>query len=157
MPKIYWVVLQISILLSLTAGVMDDYPQDTTSLYYIPVGSYISGAIEISSDQDWFQVYVLSGRTYTFASDGTASPSNTDTEIYIYDSTGATLYGYNDDYTGGGTSSLYTWTATITGTVIFKVATHTGTGIYKAYIIESTTTGCSSECTSSSTLENKLI
>ncbi len=152
MPKIYWVVLQISILLILAAAVMDDYPQAATSLYYIPIGSYISGSIETGSDQDWFKVYVISGRTYTFASDGTAT--SLDTQIYIYDSTGSTTqYGTSDDYSG--LNALYTWTATITGTVIFKAATYTGTGAYKAYVIESTSTGCSSECASSSNFLRK--
>jgi len=152
MGKVNLIVLQIAVLLSLVAGDTDDYPQDTSTPYYIQVGSFIPGTIETVGDQDWFKVYVVSGRAYTFAIDASASSLNP--KIDVYDSTGVTLRCTNDDLTGTNKNSLCSYTPTAAGTLLFKASASTSgstTGAYKAFFLE-TSFSCSSECSSCSTI-----
>jgi len=154
MRKVNLIVLQIALLLRMVVGVTDDYPQDISTPYYIQVGNYIPGTIETVGDQDWFKVYVVSGRTYHFAVDGSSSSLNP--KIDIYDSTGATVRCSNDDITGTNKNAMCSFTPTslTAGILIFKASASTSsstTGAYKAFFLE-TSFSCSSECSSCLTI-----
>ncbi|MBE2247464.1 MAG: hypothetical protein IAE67_09420, partial [Candidatus Competibacteraceae bacterium] len=61
---------------------------------------------------EYVTVNVTAGNTYTFS---TCGSSTFDSQLTLYNSTGTTVLGYNDD--GCGLQSTITWVATYTGTV----------------------------------------
>lgn len=67
----------------------------------------------------YVSVNVVAGTSYTFSVCGN---STCDTQLTLFDATGGTNLGYNDD--GCGLQSTITWTATFTGTVNLQLNTY---------------------------------
>lgn len=61
---------------------------------------------------EYVSLNVIQGKQYTFT---TCSNTTFDTEITLYNSTGTTVYGYNDD--ACGYQSILSWTASYTGSL----------------------------------------
>lgn len=61
---------------------------------------------------EYVSINVIQGKQYTFS---TCANSSFDTEITLYNSSGTTVYAYNDD--ACGYQSILSWNATFTGTL----------------------------------------
>lgn len=85
----------------------------------ITVGGSVLVNIETLGDHDWYQVTLTAGTTYTFQtySDG----SGTDAYLYLRDAAGVLLTENDDD--GDNTNSLFSYTATTTGTYYIDAGT----------------------------------
>ena len=96
----------------------DSIPENTSTPYTVAVGGSVSGVINNTSDEDWYEVQLVSGQTYEFALNGSNSIGGgtalSDPYVRLYNSSGIQL-AYNDDG-GPGLNSLLTYTATSTGT-----------------------------------------
>lgn len=85
-------------------GVSDDHGDSISSASYVSYGSYISGNLERSYDNDYFSFYVSTTSTVNVYTTG-----STDTYGYLYNSSGTQLNS-NDD--GGGGFGLNTYMST---------------------------------------------
>ncbi len=85
----------------------------------LTVGGSVLVEIETLGDHDWYQVTLTAGTTYTFQthSDG----SGTDAYLYLRDAAGVLLTENDDD--GDNTNSLFSFTATTTGTYYIDAGT----------------------------------
>ena len=106
-----------------TAGVPDDYPDDTSTTGTVAVGGSITGEVEFLFDEDWFAVTLEAGQTYRFDLKGRPTGDGTlhDPYLYgIYDDEGSLIAGTTDDDSGSGESvyhnSQVMYTATEDGT-----------------------------------------
>ncbi len=92
-----------------------DAAASTSTSYAMSVGDTFSGSIGASGDNDWIEVQLQAGQTYTFDLQGAPSGSGTlaDPYLVLRDGSGNQLT-YNDD---GGSSyeSRLTYTAQTTG------------------------------------------
>ena len=97
----------------------DDYTDNTSTTGTVRASGSATGEIESSGDRDWFAVELVTGRTYRFDLEGSATGAGTlwDPVIHgIFDSDGA-LIGYSgDDDSGAGKNSLKMFTPTESGT-----------------------------------------
>lgn len=96
--------------LSLTHS--DDHGDDWSVATAATVNTPISGVVEVNFDLDAFSFQASAGVPYTLT---TTLGSLGDTVLYLYDTDGATLLDYNDDF-GGTLASRIDWTAPGTGT-----------------------------------------
>lgn len=108
-----------------------DAPASTGTPYSISVGDTFSGTISPGTDQDWIEVTLVAGQTYTFGSSGSDGAGGTlsDPNLRLMDSTGAEI-AFNDDG-GAGFDALLTFTATTSGTYYINAGSFsTNTGTY---------------------------
>src|SRR5207237_844251 len=61
----------------ITAPVVDDYPNTTSTTGVVNIGGSTSGNIETVGDTDWFKVTLTAGETYQFDLKGSSSGNGT--------------------------------------------------------------------------------
>lgn len=72
-----------------------------------------------AGDEDWFEMELVSGETYSFRTTNLHGPA--DTELYLYRSDGTTQVAHNDDYPQGGLKESYiSWTCDADGTYYLR-------------------------------------
>jgi hypothetical protein len=76
-----------------TVDLSNDVPGDLSTQAALTIGGEVTGAVEISYDQDWFRVDLTAGQIYRFdlAPDDGAGAPLTDTAVSIYDGNGVPL------------------------------------------------------------------
>src|SRR5262245_40307170 len=94
---------------------MADIPGNTTTQRTLRVGDTWSDAIDFSTDQDWFRVWLVQGVTYHIRLDSSGGAPLGDPLLRVLDSTGTVELSRDDDG-GGGLNSLIDFTAAVTGT-----------------------------------------
>ncbi|TXI40681.1 MAG: hypothetical protein E6Q59_03200 [Nitrosomonas sp.] len=92
----------------------DDFPATTATTVVVDIGDSVTGAIEVSGDQDWFQVSLVAGQTYQFRLNSVSIGGLSDPVLSLYRPTGSPII--SDDDGGDGLNSLITYTASETGT-----------------------------------------
>ena len=103
-----------------------DLPVDRTTTGYVVVGETVTGNIESTTDQDWYGVDLVGGRTYRFDLRGVSSGGGTMTDPYlmgIYDpklqwSEGSHFSNTRTNDGGVGFDARLVFTATYTGRYI---------------------------------------
>ncbi|NGZ26866.1 MAG: hypothetical protein G8345_08250 [Magnetococcales bacterium] len=107
----------------------DDLPANTSTSGRLTINSSpASGTIELSADQDWWQVVLNSGVAYRIQQNGT-SGSTLDTYLRLLDGSGSQLT-YDDD-SGDFLNSLINYTPSIAGTYFVSAGGYqTSTGSY---------------------------
>lgn len=130
-------------LLIVRLSLADDYPNDSTTTYFLMPGGSRTGILETSSDRDWFKTYLLAGRTYTIS-----GSAGFDTVLYLHKAgPPVTQVGYDDDG-GVGSNPLLTYTPSSSETFFVVYAPFSsGTGSYFVEISDTTST-CSAGCLS---------
>ena len=111
-------------MLSLTE-VTDDFTAWTDTTGTVAVGGLATGGIQFAHDRDWFAVTLVSGKTYRFDLEGSATDAGTLSDPYlrgIYDSAGNSISGTTDLHGGAGRNSRVTYTATQNGTHYVSVS-----------------------------------
>jgi hypothetical protein len=112
---------------TLTVLPPDDYGNSAAAATAIGMPSSTAGAIETTSDVDWFKFQAVAGKTYVLTVGLGTLP---DSVLYLYDTNGAGQLAINDDY-GSGNASQITWTAPTSGTYYAAVAGYgSNTGTY---------------------------
>ncbi|MDO8895055.1 Ig-like domain-containing protein [Nitrosomonas sp.] len=91
------------------ALLLDDFPATTATTGVVNIGGSTSGSIEVSGDQDWFQVSLVAGQTYQFRMNSASVGGLSDSYLTLYNASGSALVS-NDDG-GGSLNSLITYTA----------------------------------------------
>ena len=97
----------------------DDYSNDRFTAGAAEMGSAMTGFIETSGDQDWFEIELIAGRTYVFDLEGSHTERGTLSDPYlrgIYDATGNLLPSTVNDDGGEGYNSRLTYTPSQNGT-----------------------------------------
>ncbi len=92
----------------------DDYPATTDTTGLLTIGGSTKGTLEESFDQDWFQVFLEAGHTYTFH---VTSEEITNLFVGLYDDDSNTDSTPLNGHRGG---DLDNFTATKTGTIILE-------------------------------------
>ncbi|MFZ2726866.1 MAG: DUF4347 domain-containing protein [Methylococcaceae bacterium] len=134
----------------------DDYAADTTTTALIAtVPSSVTGAIELTNDQDWFKVHLVAGTVYNINVTGSTIHNNALNNVAfygIYDQAGA-FVSYGDSNTSIAQASF---TATLTDDYYLIVgASGTDTGDYQLSVATITINNPpSSSNTSVTTLED---
>jgi Ca2+-binding RTX toxin-like protein len=107
-----------------------DAAADSATAYTLSVGQTAQGALGSNGDHDWYRVTLTAGQTYTFAMTGTGTNNVRDPYLRLYDSS-SQLVAENDDALPGN-NSIFTYTATATGTYYVDAAAwnNSGTGQY---------------------------
>ena len=111
-------------MLSLTE-VTDDFTAWTDTTGTVAVGGLATGGIQFAHDRDWFAVTLVSGKTYQFDLEGSATDAGTLSDPYlrgIYDAAGNSISGTTDLHGGAGRNSRVTYTATQNGTHYVSVS-----------------------------------
>ena len=111
-------------MLSLTE-VTDDFTAWTDTTGTVAVGGLATGGIQFAHDRDWFAVTLVSGKTYRFDLEGSATDAGTLSDPYlrgIYDEAGNSISGTTDLHGGAGRNSRVTYTATQNGTHYVSVS-----------------------------------
>src|SRR5262245_24353190 len=98
---------------------MADIPGNTTTQRTLRVGDTWSDAIDFSTDQDWFRVWLVQGVTYHIRLDSSGGTPLGDPLLRVLDSTGTVELSRDDDG-GGGLNALIDFTAAVTGTYIIS-------------------------------------
>ena len=108
-----------------------DAAGNTGTAYGIAVAQSAQGQISSLSENDWYAVNLVAGQTYTFALTGTGTNNLQDPYLRLYAGNGTTLLAQNDDGLPG-LNSIFTYTATTTGTHYVDAAAwdNAGTGQY---------------------------
>lgn len=99
--------------------VADDFRADTSTTGSVAIGGSATGRIESASDQDWFAVSLVVGRTYRFDLQGAAVFGGSLSDPYLqglYSANGSAIANTSDDDSGGSLNSQLTYTAATTGT-----------------------------------------
>ena len=97
-----------------------DAAENTNTTYTISAGDTFNGTIGSSSDEDWIRISLTEGETYTITMDGVTLY---DPLVRIYDATGTTVLGSNDDANSSLFSELV-FTADSTGTYYIEADTY---------------------------------
>lgn len=100
----------------------DDTAAQTTTIDIYPVQASQNHTLHSNDDQDWFEFFAYTGRIYTFESTGT-----TDTQIYLYQSDGATQLDYDDD-DGGEANFLLQFSPPVSDYYKIKIVPYPGSG-----------------------------
>ena len=115
--------------LALAASVSEpsgsDLPLDTTTTGYIVVGETVTGNIVSRTDQDWYGVDLVEGRTYRFDLRSVSLGGGTLTDQFLmglYNSGGRHFSGTNTHDGGTGLDGRLVHTATYTGMHIVSAA-----------------------------------
>jgi hypothetical protein len=95
----------------------DDFLNTTSTTGRLSVGGTSSGNIEVSDDTDWFRISLVAGQTYQFDLRGSPSGNGTLSDPYmsLRNSSGSSTRLAEDDNTGTGNDSQFTYTAITTG------------------------------------------
>lgn len=92
---------------------MTDIPDNNATTATIGVGQIVSGTLETAADHDWYRVSLTAGQSVTIAVYGAGTNPVTDTDLTLYDSSGAAV-ATNDD-NGGSTDAKVIFTPTTSG------------------------------------------
>lgn len=112
-----------------------DIPGDTSTTATAVINGSVSDTLEVSGDQDWFEIALVAGQRYSFALDGTGGSALSDPLVRLLDAGGAQIVT-NDDG-GPGLNSLLTFTAVTSGTYYISAqAFSTQTGDYTLTVNE---------------------
>ena len=104
-----------------------DAAASTATAYTLQVGQTAQGQLT-TGDHDWYAVNLTAGQTYAFAMTGTGSANVTDTFLRLYASNGTTLLVSNDDGLPN-LNSVFTYTATTTGTYYIDAAAYSASDV----------------------------
>jgi len=98
--------------------------------YTLAAAQTALGTLGSLGDHDWYRVTLTAGQTYTFAMTGIGTNNVVDPYLRLYNSS-STLVAENDDALPGN-NSVFTYTATATGTYYVDAAAwnNSGTGQY---------------------------
>jgi Bacterial pre-peptidase C-terminal domain len=99
-----------------------DAAASTATIYTLNVGDTAQGVLSSSSDHDWYRVNLVAGQTYSFAMTGTGTDNAIDTYLRLYAADGTTVLASDDDGLPNA-NSVFTYTATATGTYYIDAAT----------------------------------
>jgi len=91
-----------------------------STTYTLAIGQTAQGSISTLGDHDWFRVDLVAGQTYTFALVGTGSSGVRDPLLSLRGPDGTTIVASNDDGLPNN-NSVFTYTATVTGTYYIDV------------------------------------
>ncbi len=102
-----------------------------------PAEVLVDGVIS-GTETDFYGISLVAGQTYMFSAFGSGANPLQDTTLFLFDATAGAFvsggYGFfpqlADDDGGAGTGSLFTYTATNTGTYFVGVGAFAGTGGY---------------------------
>ena len=86
----------------------DDFPASTATTGVVAVGGSATGSIEISGDQDWFQVTLVAGQKYEFRLNSASVDGLSDPQLALYNSFGGVLASNNDGDDGLNSRIVYT-------------------------------------------------
>jgi len=92
-----------------------DVPGDISTTETITVGGSVTDTIEVSGDQDWFQINLVAGQRYVFTLSGTGADPLDDPYLEIMDSNGDQVR-FNDDANGNTLDSILYFTPGASGT-----------------------------------------
>ena len=107
----------------------DDFPASTATTGVVAVGGSATGSIEISGDQDWFQVTLVAGQKYEFRLNSASVDGLSDPQLALYNSFGGLLASNNDG--DDGLNSRIVYTPSFSGTYYLGVNGNlTSTGNY---------------------------
>ncbi|WP_292995946.1 pre-peptidase C-terminal domain-containing protein [Nitrosomonas sp.] len=111
------------------ALMLDDFPATTATTGVVNIGGSTPGSIELSGDQDWFQVSLMAGQIYQFRMNSASVSGLGDSFLTLYNASGSALAS-NDDG-GGSLNSLITYTALESGAYYLGARAYSsGTGNY---------------------------
>ena len=88
----------------------------------VPVGGSVSGVIDANGDVDYYTVNLVAGQTYLFSMRGTGGTPINDSLLLLINPA-FTAYVDSDDDGGNDLYSLFTYTATETGTYAIQAQT----------------------------------
>lgn len=112
----------------LTAGA-DTVPENIATSATISIGGSVSGYINSSTDEDWFEVQLVAGQSYEITLNGSGVSALSDPLVRLYNSAGVQISS-NDDG-GPGLNSLLSYTPSTSGTYFIAAdAYSTRTGGY---------------------------
>ena len=108
-----------------------DAAASTATTYSLQLGETAQGNISFTGDRDWYAVTLQAGQTYTFALTGTGTNNVIDPYLRLYNAAGTTEL-INDDDSLPGNNSIFTYTATTSGTFYLAAGAFddSGTGQY---------------------------
>ena len=112
-----------------------DLPADTTTKGRVAVDGRATGAIGMETDEDWFAVELVAGRTYEFDLEGEPTGRGTLEDPYltgIYDADGNLISDTTDDDGGYLANSRVTFTPTEDGTYYVATAAYVPVAIIAA-------------------------
>lgn len=109
--------------------VPDDYSDSIATTGAVAIGDSTTGSIEISGDQDWFQVTLVAGQAYEFHLDSASASGLGDPQLSLYNNFGSLLASNNDG--DDGLNSRIAYTPSKSGTYYLSASDHlTNTGDY---------------------------
>jgi Domain of unknown function (DUF4214)/Leishmanolysin/RTX calcium-binding nonapeptide repeat (4 copies) len=115
----------------------DDFSGNYNTSTTISIGSTQTGVIEINEDNDWFQVNLVAGTSYTFTMKGSFSGLGTLTDAFLrLHAVDGEIIAFNDN-NSFSTESTFAFTATSSGLYYLDASaagTQTGTYSLAAYI-----------------------
>ena len=108
-----------------------DAAAGTSTSYALTAGQTARGNLSPGGDHDWYKVTLTAGQTYTFAMLGTGTNNVQDPILRLHNPNG-TNSGIFDDDTFVGQNSIFSYTATVSGTFYLEAAAKNdaGTGQY---------------------------
>jgi subtilisin-like proprotein convertase family protein/subtilisin family serine protease len=92
--------------MSVSEGKGTDLSGSTATLGWLNTSGFTWGTISTSTDSDWYQTYLLAGRTYTISMSGSL-----DSWLLLHDSSGIQLVSADKFVSGGQETITYTPTA----------------------------------------------
>jgi serralysin len=110
-----------------------DVAADTSTTASVSVGGSFVGGLGFVGDEDWVSISLGAGETVVIGLEGTGAAPLSDPLVEIWDSTGTTRLGFDDDG-GAGLNSSLTFTATEAGTYYIN-ATSFGTNKTGEYTV----------------------
>lgn len=109
--------------------VPDDYSDSIATTGAVAIGDSTTGSIEISGDQDWFQVTLVAGQAYEFHLNSASASGLGDPQLSLYNNFGSLLASNNDG--DDGLNSRIAYTPSKSGTYYLSASDHlTNTGDY---------------------------
>lgn len=116
------------------AGVNFAPPTSFNDPTAVPSSEVLVGGTIDADEIDVFALGVVAGQTYLLSAYGSGPNALQDTVLYLADES-FTIFDYDDDG-GAGVYSLYTWTATYTGTLYVGVGAYPGFGLTGDYTLD---------------------
>jgi hypothetical protein len=130
-PRARFVLVLAALFCGGQALAADDYAASTSTSGTVSPGGSASGSIETAGDIDWFRVSLTAGTVYRIDLRGSATSGGTlvDPFVSLRNSAGTVLD--DDDDSGAGLDSLFTYTPTVSGTYYLAARGYgTTTGTY---------------------------
>lgn len=103
-----------------------DAAASIATAYTLGIGQTARGTINVNGDHDWFEIDLVAGQTYTFAMTGTGTNNVLDTYLRLMSSDGSTVLAFNDNGLQGN-NSVFTFTASSTGSYFLDASAFTAT------------------------------